>query len=126
MSTGQRARLRMALALLAVTARALPRSIRARYAAEWRADVAFAPETALPYASSLLWQVGTLRRAVTGSRPVRCRIHWHDDVTVHDNPENRHFSSHVCQGCGRVKDDWKGPAPAADTWAWTASSGQLH
>lgn len=126
MSIGHPARLRIALALLAVTARALPRSIRARYAAEWRADLTFAPEAALPYSLSLLWRVGTLRRAVAGSRPLRCRISWHDDVTVHDNPENQRFNCHICQRCGRVKDDWKGPAPAAETWAWTASSGQLH
>lgn len=75
---------------------------------------------------SLLWRVGTRRRAVNGSPPVRCLISCHDDVTVHDYPENRRFTSHVCQRCGRVKDDWKGPLSGAETWAWTASSGQFH
>ena len=126
MTTTQRVGLWIARLVLAVAARALPRTARERYAQEWRADLAVAPESALSYALSLLWRVGTLRRAVTGTRSVRCLLRWHDDVTVHDNPENRRFTSHVCQRCGRVKDDWKGPASAADTWAWTASSGGLH
>ena len=126
MTTLQRVGLRVAQLILAVAAGALPRTARERYAQEWRADLAVDPESALSYALSLLWRVGALRRAVIGTRSVRYLLRWHDDVTVHDNPENRRFTSHVCQRCGRVEDDWKGPAPAADTWAWTASSGGLH
>ncbi len=126
MSAAGPVRLRIALLVLAVAARALPHAVRDRYAQEWRADLAVAPESALPYALSLLWRVASLRRAVTGTRSLRCRLNLHSDETVHDNPENRRFSSHVCRRCGRVKDDWKGPASPTDAWAWTAASGGMQ
>jgi hypothetical protein len=128
-----RARLAVAQALCAVAARGLPRRVRARFAEEWRADLVTEPDRALRYAASLLVHLLRLRAAVTadaavaepGRRPLACRLHLHRYVTVHDNPENRRFTSHHCRRCGHVKDDWRGPGQVNDGMVWGASAG-LH
>ncbi len=129
--TGRRAAATLAASrgLCRLAASALPRTVRARYAAEWQADLEADPLHSWAYATSVLLHVVALRLAVSQPsatrRPLRCRLHLHHDVSVHDNPDNRRFTSHVCTRCGRVKDDWQGAPEADDLSAWVAGGG-LH
>jgi len=100
--TGRRAVATLAASrgLCRLAAGALPRTVRARYAAEWQADLEADPTHTWAYATSVLLHVVALRLAVSQPsatrRPLRCRLHLHHDVSVHDNPDDRRFTSHVC------------------------------
>lgn len=113
--------------LCRLAAGALPRTVRARYAAEWQADLQADPAHTLAYSSSILWHVVALRLAVAqpgrGPVPLRCRMHLHHDVSVHDNPDDRRFTSHVCTRCGRIKDDWQNARKPDALSAWVAGGG---
>lgn len=106
----------LASAMCRLAAQSLPRDIRPRYAAEWRADLAASPGQARGYALSILLHVLALRRELTVAAsvttPLRCRLRLHHEVTVHDNPEDPRFTSHHCTRCGRVRDDWRRPTPS--------------
>ena len=68
-----------------------------------------------------------LRRIIVGADPdavpLRCRLHRHAYVAVHDNPENRRYVSHHCRRCGHVKDDGRGESRPQDGLVWGASTG---
>lgn len=129
MSRRHAATLAASRGLYRLAARALPRTVRDRYAAKWQADLRTDPAQTWAYATSALLHVGALRLAVSEPgatrMPMRCRLHLHHDVSVHDNPDDRRFTSHVCTRCGRVKDDWHGAPKADDLRAWVAGGG-LH
>ena len=92
------------------------------------ADVAADPDHALGYATSVLAHAVTLRLTLMGwvhpERPLACRLGHHRFVTVHDNPENRRFTSHLCERCGFVKDDWRGGEQSVvESFAWGNAGG---
>ncbi|WP_076262877.1 hypothetical protein [Intrasporangium flavum] len=105
----------------------LPRASRGRYLAEWRADLSAEPEGATGYAWSVLVHAVELRRIIVGTDPdavpLRCRLHLHAYLAVHDNPENRRYVSHHCRRCGHVKDDGRADSRPQDGLAWGASMG---
>ncbi|HET7397798.1 MAG TPA: hypothetical protein VFJ94_04690 [Intrasporangium sp.] len=113
--------------LCRLTAVLLPRASRGRYLAEWRADLAAEPEEALGYAWSVLIHVVELRRVVVnagaGAVPLRCRLHLHAYVLVHDNPEDRKYVSRHCRRCGFIKDDGQAGGQPQTGLAWGASMG---
>ncbi len=118
-------------AVCELAASLLPRSDRARYAEEWRADLqAIDRAQRAGFAWSVLSHAIPLRLTLAGrlhqERPLLCQLGRHHDVRVHDNPENMRFTSHRCDRCGRVKDSWRGPPSAADSYAWGAAAGGLH
>lgn len=124
---GQRA----AHTLCALAVSVLARSDRPRYKEEWQADLAADPDHAVSYASSLLGHAVVLRLTLDGrlhpDRPLLCRLGRHHDVSVHDNPENMRFTSHRCERCGRVKDDWRGREQVVpESFAWGGAAGGLR
>ncbi len=100
---------RLAGLLCDLAARTLPEDVGQRYAEEWRADLAADPTYALQYASSILANVLVLRLTLSGAvkadQPLRCQLHLHHYVPIHDNPENRRATSHRCTRCGHITDD---------------------
>jgi len=121
----------LAYALCRVAARLLPAVHRDRYAEEWAADLAATDHPdALTYSLSVLGHALPLRLTLTSrheaERPWRCRLHLHAYATVHDNPDNARFTSHVCTRCGHIKDDWRGPNQVNDSLAWASSSSISH
>lgn len=122
---------RLASTLCALAVAVLDRPDRARYREEWQADLAADPGHGVSYASSLLAHSVLLRMTLSGhlhpERPLSCRLGRHRDVTVHDNPENMRFTSHWCERCGRVKDDWRGREQVvAESFAWGNAPGGLR
>lgn len=121
---------RVALALCRFAAIGLPVHEQERYTEEWEADLAADPAHALAYATSMVLHSPAMWLTVTGvsspDRPLLCKLSRHHYVTVHDNPENRRFTSHVCTRCGHIKDDWRGPSPVNDGYAWGSVPGTLH
>jgi hypothetical protein len=81
------------------------------------------------YAASVLTHSVALRQALPGGTiartPTLCRLHLHRYVSVHDNPEDRRFTSHHCTRCGHVKDDWEGPSGVKEALAWNGLTGRL-
>lgn len=127
----QRTGRRVAEMFCALAVAVLARPDRARYRQEWQADLAIDPDHAVSYASSLLRHAVQLRLTMSGhlhpDRPLPCRLGRHHDVTVHDNPENRRFTSHRCERCGRVKDDWRGREQVGPrSFAWGNAAGGLR
>ena len=125
------ARQSLAHTLCALAVAVLARPDRSRYQEEWRADLAADPDHAVSYASSLLGHAVQLRLTVSGhlhpERPLLCRLGRHHDVSVHDNPENMRFTSHRCERCGRVKDDWRGREQVGpQSFAWGNAAGGLR
>ncbi|MGO4596934.1 hypothetical protein [Terrabacter sp. 2RAF25] len=117
--------------LCRLAAAALPRASRQRYLAEWRADLTdLAADSGQPfaYAWSILLHAVELRRVLAHagasmSRPLRCRLHLHDFVAVHDSPEDRRYVSRHCRRCGYIKDDGRGASQPPDGLVWGASMG---
>lgn len=103
---------RLAVLLCDVAARALPEGARKRYVEEWRADLSADPAYSLRYPVSILAHVVVLRLSLSAmvepGPPLRCRLHLHHYVTIHDNAENRQATSHRCTRCGRIADVWRG------------------
>ncbi len=121
----------LAYALCRIAARLLPAAHRGRYEEEWAADLAATDrDKALAYGLSVFWHALHLRLTLAGrlrtETPWRCRLHLHAYVTVHDNPDDRRFTSHVCTRCGHIKDDWRGPNRVNDSMAWASSSSISH
>ncbi len=122
-----RAQAPLAGALCVLASWVLPRDARQRYAAEWRADLSADPAHALRYAVSVLGHAPVLRLTLAGvvkpEQPLSCQLGRHRYVTIHDNPENRRATSHLCTRCGHIKDDWRGPEKVVNGFAWAGSSG---
>lgn len=119
---------RLAGLLCDLAARTLPAGVGQRYAEEWRADLAADPAHAMRYASSILANVVVLRLTLSGAveadLPLRCQLHLHHYVPIHDNPENRRATSHRCTRCGHITDDsgaggWPGRFNVSDRDVYT-------
>ncbi len=86
----------------------IPAPFRARYGEELRAELAeLPPAERNGYLLAFVRGVPALRWALRGALPrrsLRCRIGWHSNARVHDNPENRRAEALVCRRCGRVHD----------------------
>ena len=122
---------RVAHTLCALAVAVLGRPDRARYREEWQADLAADPDHAVSYASSLLGHAVLLRLTLSGhlhpERPLSCRLGRHHYLTVHDNSENMRFTSHRCERCGDIKDDWRGREQVGpQSFAWGNAAGGLR